>query len=46
MNEETLMRLPKGVTLINMACLEEVLEAEIHGVLSARTDLINLRCAT
>ena len=32
------MRLPKGVTLINMACLEEVLEAEMLEVLSARTD--------
>ena len=33
------MRLPKGVTLINMACSEEVLEAEMPEVLSARTDL-------
>ena len=38
-DEELLMRLPKGVTLINMACVEEVLEAVIHEVLSARTHL-------
>ena len=37
-DEESLMRLPKGVTLINMAGLEEVLEAEMLEVVSARTD--------
>ena len=37
-DKESLMRLPKGVTLMNMACLEKVLEAEMLEVLSARTD--------
>ena len=34
------MKMPKRASLINMACLEEVLEAEMLEVLSARTDLL------
>ena len=36
------MTLPKGVTVINMACPEQVLEVEMLEVLSARTDFCHI----
>ena len=39
-DNEQLMKMPKRATLINMACSEEVLEAEMLEVLSVRPDFL------
>ena len=41
-DKEQLMKMPKRATLIKVACLEEVFEAEMLEVLCARTDFCHL----